>query len=146
MKIQVVELSEIEVVETNGTFEARYINKEKAPAFITNYALKRGKDLGLLTSSLLATFAKFGNITPDSIEELSNLDESEFQKVVYLGCLGANPNFKYTFEEFLERYHYDFTKTMDLYSELIMPIFDKAENKFAKSFPQGNKSKKKYHR
>ncbi|MFB7157335.1 hypothetical protein [Lysinibacillus sp. NPDC056232] len=37
MKIQKVELKEVEVVEVDGEFEKRFINTKVHPAFLTNF-------------------------------------------------------------------------------------------------------------
>lgn len=58
MKIQKVELKEIEIVTVDGEFETRFVNEKIHPAFLTNAAVKKGYDTGLLESSLFEDLLK----------------------------------------------------------------------------------------
>jgi hypothetical protein len=150
MKIQKVILKEIEIVDVEGEFKFSSKNEKTVPCFITNYATKQGRDLGLTETSLLqGVFKLKGLVGANSqdinnvdAEALSGIDETEMQKVVYLGCLGANPKFEYDFDAFLERYHYSLEETVRLYGDLIKNLAS-GKNNFAAGLKQSTKSGKK---
>ncbi|EON71870.1 hypothetical protein [Lysinibacillus sphaericus] len=58
MKIQKFELKEVEIVTVDGEFEKRFVNEKVHPAFLTNAAVKKGYDTGLLESSLFEDLLK----------------------------------------------------------------------------------------
>ncbi|MCQ6531141.1 hypothetical protein, partial [Bacillus mycoides] len=140
MRVEIVKLKEVEVVHVDGQFKAIEKNHQTVPCFITNYAVKQGKDLGLTDESLLQGVFKLqglANANPNHVDNidfsaLQGIDETEIQKVIYLGCLGANKNFKYNFDQFLERYHYSFEESIKLYVTLASSSITGQQNEFAK--------------
>ncbi|MES9699233.1 hypothetical protein MRBLBA3_002863 [Bacillus sp. LBA3-1-1.1] len=151
MRVEVVKLKEVEVVNVEGQFKPIEKNHQKVPCFITNYAMKQGKDLGLTDESLLQGVFKLqglANANPNQLDNidfsaLQGIDETAIQKVIYLGCLGANKDFEYNFDEFLERYHYSFEETMKLYVRLASSSITGQQNKFAKGLGNSTKTNEK---
>ena len=148
MKVEIVKLKEVEVVNVDGYFKAIEKNHQTVPCFITNAAMQRGQSLGLIEQSLMQSLFKMNNlanVNPNEIDSdaLQGFNEIEMQKIIYLGCLGANKQFPYNFEEFIEIFHYSFEETMELYSKLISNITNGKTNKFAKGLAGSTKSSKK---
>ena len=151
MKVEKVTLKEFEIVEVNGEFEKRFINEKKYPAFLTNASVKRGFDTGLIETSLWEDLMKIMGLQSvleknddESTMKLMNMfDEQKLIAVVYLGVLGANRNVDLTFDEFLEKYHYDLAETIELYANLITSLVSKDPNQFAKGLQQSTKTEKK---
>ena len=99
--------------------------------------MQRGQSLGLIEQSMMQSLFKMKDLAtmnPNEIDSdaLQNFNEIEIQKVIYLGCLGANKQFPYDFEQFIERFHYSFEETMKLYTKLISNITNGKTNNFAK--------------
>lgn len=153
MKIHSVELKEINFIETNGKFEKVFTNIKKHPVFLTNAAVKKGYDTGLLESSLFEDLLKIKGLETlisqkdekDSLELMNAFNEQKMIAVVYLGVVGANKNFECTFDEFLDLYHYPFVETVKLYANLITGLLAES-NDFAKALQkESKKNKKKQH-
>lgn len=162
MKIQTVELKEMQIVEIEGEFQSSYGNVRKYPAFLTNASVKKGFDMGLLESSLFEDLLKLKSLETiisnqkkkqkdnsddmeDSAKTLAALNEQKLIAVVYLGVLGANKNLNMTFDEFLELYHYELPKTVEMYGKLIVGLVDKSNN-FANELGKQAKENKKKHK
>jgi hypothetical protein len=149
MKIEKVILNDSEVVEIEGRYKQIFKNQHAVPCFLTNYALKQGKDLGLLKGSLIADVMKLLPLTKltstDDIdpEIMRDLDEVEMMKVVYVGCLGANKHFDLDFDEFVSQYHESYENTLILYTSLVSSLIQKDPNQFAKGFKSSTKNDKK---
>ncbi|MDM5237494.1 hypothetical protein QUF83_15315 [Bacillus cereus] len=148
MKVEIVKLKEVEVVNVDGYFKAIEKNHQTVPCFITNAAMQRGQSLGLIEQSLMQSLFKMkdlANANPNNIDSnsLQSFNEIEIQKIIYLGCLGANKQFPYDFEQFIERFHYSFEETMKLYSKLISNVTTGQENKFAKGLANSTKNERK---
>ena len=151
MKVEKVTLKEFEIVEVNGEFEKRFINEKNYPAFLTNASVKRGFDTGLIETSLWEDLMKIMGLQSileknddESTMKLMNMfDEQKLIAVVYLGVIGANKNVDLTFDDFLEKYHYDLAETIELYANLITSLVSKDPNQFAKSLQQSTRSEKK---
>lgn len=149
MKIFQVNLKDIEILLDEETDEFKQFtkNEKKYPCFITNYSLKLGSDLGITKGSLVADILKFKGLKSDNEEEqekaLQNFDQVEMQKVIYLGFLGANKNTEMNFDSFLEKFHYSFEETVDLYVDLITNLMSQDANKFAKGLKGSTKKGKK---
>lgn len=152
--IQKVELKEIEIVlekDENGeeNFVERELNKQVVPALITNYSIKRAKDEGVMTGNVLEVIAKLKAVIDKNSDNemalLNELDEIEFQKVIYMGVIGANPHLEIDFDEFLRKYHGDLTQSTLLYSGLIQEMYKNAstKNAFAKGLDSSTKKEKK---
>ncbi|MBP3967736.1 hypothetical protein KAF80_01575 [Bacillus sp. WL1] len=145
MKVEIVKLKEVEVVNVDGYFKAIEKNQQTVPCFITNAAMQRGQSLGLIEHSMMQSLFKMkdlANMNPNEIDSdaLQSFNEIEIQKVIYLGCLGANKQFPYDFEQFIERFHYSFEETMKLYTKLISNITNGKTNNFAKGLAGSTKS------
>ncbi|MBP3951125.1 hypothetical protein [Bacillus suaedae] len=159
MKIRMIELKELEVYEEEGEHKTRYINSKKVPAALTNHALMVGRNMGLLEGSLISDFAKLFGVNQQDIDEiqknpervaeyahlLGGVDEIQCLKIIYLGCVGLNKNFEYTFEDFCLLYHEDLEQTMTRYGELIGDLaLGQQKNNFAQGLVKstGKKSKR----
>ncbi|MCE4957720.1 hypothetical protein [Macrococcoides caseolyticum] len=162
-KIIAIELKELQIIEKeDGTFEHGYSNKVKYPAMLTNFALKRGRDLGITEGGLLADLFKLQSISnkskkqsddfinaddliSDGITEdgLDAISPEKITPVIYLGIIGANPKVTITFDDFLERYHEDIEVMMQQYSELIQGLFANQTNNYAKGYIEATDSSKK---
>lgn len=144
MKVQKVTLKEFEVVEVDGEYEQRFINSKNYPAFLTNASVKRGYETGLIESSLWEDLLKImglqsviDNNDEESIMQLMGVfDEQKLIAVIYLGVVGANKSVDLTFDDFLEKYHYDLAETIELYANLITDLVAKDPNQFAKGLQQ----------
>ncbi|EKS8373198.1 hypothetical protein P4418_02840 [Bacillus thuringiensis] len=154
MRVEIVKLKEVEVVNVDGQFKAIEKNHQTVPCFITNHAMQRGQSLGLIEQSLMQSLFKMkdlANANPNEIDSdsLQGFNEVEIQKIIYLGCLGANKQFPYDFDQFMERFHYSFENTMKLYSNLISNVTTGQTNKFAKGLAnstKGSGKKRQSHR
>ncbi|MBJ8093159.1 hypothetical protein [Bacillus cereus] len=147
MRVEIVKLKEVEVVDVDGQFKAVEKNHQKVPCFITNYAMQQGQSLGLIEQSLMQSLFKMkdlANANPNEIDSdsLQSFNEIEIQKIIYLGCLGANKQFPYNFEQFIERFHYSFEETLKLYFNLISNVTT-GPNKFAKGLANSTKNDRK---
>lgn len=151
MKVQKVTLKEFEIVEVDGEFEKRFINSKNYPAFLTNASVKRGFDTGLIETSLWEDLLKimglqsvFNKNDEEGIAQLMGVfDEQKLIAVIYLGVIGANKNVDLSYDDFLEKYHYDLAETIELYANLITDLVAKDPNQFAKGLQQSTKSEKK---
>lgn len=149
MKIEKVVLKESEIVEVDGQYKQIFKNQQAVPCFLTNYSLKRGKDLGLLKGSLIADVMKLLPLTKlKSVEDIDSdtmqeLDELEMMKVIFLGCIGANKSFEYDFDEFISLYQESYEETLILYSSLVSSLIKNDPNQFAKGLKNSTKHNKK---
>lgn len=158
----------MQIVEIEGEYQRCYGEVKKYPAFLTNAAVKKGFDMGLLESSLFEDLLKLKdldiiisnqkeNTNPktdsdelkDGAELLAALNEQKLIAVIYLGVLGANKNLNKSFDEFLELYHYELPETVEIYGKLIAGLVSNKSNNFAKELQQqakGNKKKQRKHK
>ncbi|MBO0586456.1 hypothetical protein [Sporosarcina sp. E16_8] len=149
MKIQKVTLKEAVSHEVEGEFEMIYTNEKTHPAFLTNAALKRGRDLGLIEGSLVGELAKlqdFERMTSGDetdLELLENFDDTKMIQVIYLAFIGANKSSGLSFDEFIDLYHGDFSETITLYIQLISDSMTKDGNNFAAGLKNGTAASKK---
>lgn len=151
LKIEKVTLKEMEVRSVNGEYETQFYNEETYPVFLTNHALKRGREQGYIETSLFTELAKLaqmektknadGEVDPSA---MVHLDENKALSVIYLALIGANKNLNITFDQFLEKYHEGLEETLELYANLIGNLVSSDPNRFAKEFEKvTEKSKKK---
>jgi len=153
VKISAIELKEVEIVELeDGTFEKRFINPKRYPAFLTHRSLARGQQLGITKTSLISELIKMnqlvdsdGNIDMDNItpEQAEIIDIEKYLPVIYLGVIGANKALQLSYDDFLNLYHADMEKIMIDYIELVMPYIDDNPNEFKKGLEQSTKKKRK---
>ncbi|MCU5588453.1 hypothetical protein OCB75_19150 [Bacillus cereus] len=153
MKVQKITLKEVEFVEVEGEYEQRFINKQNYPAFLTNYALKKGQEEGLITSSIIADIVKFQaldglrNKGNKDLSALEQIDQTSIHKVIYMAFKGANPKEKLTFDDFLQKYHDSLAESMGLYTKLVVDVISQDPNQFAaalkKSTSSGGNGEKK---
>lgn len=141
MKINKITLVDVEIKEVDGEYQKHYINETNYPAFLTNYALKKGKEMGLIESSLVNEVM---NWSKGNTEDQFN--ENKMLPLLYLSILGAEPDIELTYEEFVRRYHYSLSDTMELYSDIVDSITE-SENNFSRglmnSTNKSDSSKKK---
>ncbi|MFJ7662957.1 hypothetical protein ACIQXW_11190 [Lysinibacillus sp. NPDC097162] len=151
MKIKKVELKEVEIKEVDGEFERTFINTKVHPAFLTNAAVKKGYDTGLLETSLFEDLLKLKGLEKlisevedekASLELLGAFDEQKLISVIYLAVIGADKNLGLSFDEFLDRYHYPLTETIKLYADLIVGLMSES-NEFAQALQKETKKGKK---
>ncbi|MED2797369.1 hypothetical protein P4244_07135 [Bacillus thuringiensis] len=153
MKVQKITLKEVGFVEVEGEYEQRFINKQNYPAFLTNYALKKGQEEGLITSSIIADIVKFQaldglrNEGNKDLSALEQIDQTSIHKVIYMSFKGANPKEKLTFDDFLQKYHDSLAESMELYTKLVVDVISQDPNQFAaalkKSTSSGGNGEKK---
>jgi hypothetical protein len=151
IKIEKVNLKESEIVEIDGEYKLLLRNERTIPCFLTNYSLKRGKEMGLLDGSLISDVIKLVPLTKlqsRSIEDLDSdtfkdLDEVKMLSVVYVACLGANKDFALDFDEFVSQYHESFDTLVELYINLIAGLMQRDPNQFAKGLQKSTKKGKK---
>lgn len=144
-KIHTIELKELEFVEIDGEFREVYKNEKRYPLYITNHSLKRGRDLGLMESSMLADLLSLEKNTKGKKKEdaarsvIDDLTEEKMINVIYLAFLGANPQTEYSIDDFIERYHGTYIDTVTLYTEIISSTITGGENKFAAGLQKSTK-------
>lgn len=152
--IQKVELKDMVIViekdeKGNENFVRKETNRQVVPALITNYSLKRAKDEGVMTGNVLEVLAKLkaviDNKNSDEMAMLKELDETEIQKVIYMGVIGANPQMKIDFDNFLNKYHGDLAESTQIYGGLIEEMYKNTttKNAFAKGLTSSTKKEKK---
>lgn len=154
MKVQKVELKELGFVEVDGEFVQQFTNQKVYPAFLTNAAIKRGHDMGMIETSLWEDLLKIKGLETvvDATDEeaalqaMNTFDEQRLIGVVYLSVIGANRQLTYSFEEFLERYHYSFEETIQLYANLLVNMISSSPNEFSKELTKATKKNKKKRR
>lgn len=146
MKISQVELKDVEFfIDEDGEAKSFSKNEKKYPCFVTNHSLDQGKNQGLTKSSLIADLFKLQGIESKNKDERNDayqgLDQTEMQKVIYLGFIGANKGEKLSFNEFLEKFHYNFEETIELYMDLVTNLISGDKNNFAKGLKDSTKKK-----
>ncbi|MBJ7935309.1 MULTISPECIES: hypothetical protein [Bacillus] len=146
MKVQKITLKEVEFVEVEDEYEKRFINKQNYPAFLTNYALKKGQEEGLITSSIIADIVKFQaldglrNEDNKDLSALEQIDQTSIHKVIYMAFKGANPKEKLTFDDFLQKYHDSLAESMELYTKLVVDVISQDPNQFAAALKKSTNS------
>ncbi|MBC6973045.1 hypothetical protein H9I32_11855 [Bacillus sp. Xin] len=153
MKIQKVTLKDIEFVKVDGEYEQRFVNEQEYPAFLTNYALKKGKEEGLIESSIISDLLKFQALegidkgNSSDLSAFEKIDQTSIQRIIYLAFKGANPKTDLSFDEFLRKYHDSLAESMELYAKLVVDVISQDPNKFAAEFQKntstGSKGEKK---
>lgn len=152
MKVQKVVLKELEVKNIDGEFKTQYVNEQTYPAFLTNYAMKKGKEMGLIESSILHDLLKLQALQGAkdgeevNLSALEQIDQTNMHKFIYLAFQGANPKEKMSFDDFLEKFHEPLVESMQLYATLISDVISQDPNQFAAAFQKstntGGKDKK----
>lgn len=162
-KIIAIELKELQIIEKeDGSYEHGFTNKRKVPAMITNFSLKRGRDLGITEGGLLTDLFKLQSIGKKSkrqsddfisaddllndgidAEGLDAISSEKITPVIFLGIIGANPKTSLTFDDFLELYHEDIEVMMQQYTELIQGLFANQSNKYEKGYKEATDTSKK---
>ncbi|MEI3605922.1 hypothetical protein SPD48_09490 [Pseudogracilibacillus sp. SE30717A] len=150
MKIAKITLKEMEVREENGEYKQHFFNEKTYPIFLTNYALKRGKEQGYIETSLFSELAKMVEMEKAKkddgeldVSQLSGFDEEKAIQIIYLGLKGANKGLELPYDDFLEQYHYDIESTLELYAELITNLVSSNPNQFANEFKKVTSNDKK---
>ena len=155
-KIFTVELKETEIVQPEGSTDFVEVVKSKQtyPVYLTNYAMARGHDMGLLKSSLINDLIKMKSVVDaeGSQEEkvanfMEQIDEQHAINVIYLAFLGANPKTEIAKDQFLQQYQATFTEKITLYLNILSAAVDADPNAFAdglaKSTAKAGKDEKK---
>lgn len=151
MAIEKITLKEMEVREVNGEYEQHFYNEKTYPIFLTNYALKKGKEMGLIETSLFSELAKMGAMQ-GAVDEngemdvtaLESLDQDKILNMIYLALITSNRNIDLTYNDFLERFHYAMEDYIELYANLITGLVSADPNQFAGEFKRAtDKTKKK---
>lgn len=151
MKIETIELKEMNIVNVNGEFTQVFGEEKKVPCFLTNHAMKKAKDAGLINSSLIGDLLKLMSFESLDIDNnflndpsvFDNLDELAMQKTIYIAYKGANKNSELDFDSFLELYHYSFMETVSIYTKLVQPFIANDPNLFAEGLQKSTKKEKK---
>jgi len=157
IKVSTIELKDVEVVELeDGSYDSRFVNPRKYPAFLTNRALKKGRNMGVTKSSLISDLIQMNSLfksnqkgkeNPEidleslTPEQAEIIEAENYLPVIYLGLLGANKNLDLDYDDFLDQYQGDLSQIIQDYMELVMPYIDQNSNEFKKEFE--NKTKKK---
>lgn len=149
MKVRKITLKENLVFEeVEDGFKTEFESEKNYPAFLSNFALKKGKEEGYIDSSLFSDLLKFQGIDGDKDEKVNpeifeNFDETKMLRIIYLAFRGANKSTKLSFDDFLERYHAPLEETMELYMNLIMDAMTNDPNQFADSLKKSTSISKK---
>jgi hypothetical protein len=151
IKVSTITLKDVDIVELeDGSFEKRFVNPKKYPAFLTNRSLATGRNLGITKSSLISELVKMRsltdkdgeldmeNITP---EQADLIDTENYLPVIYLGIKGANKSLELSYEEFLDKYHEDIEQVLNDYVNLIMPYLQQNSNEFKKGLEKSTSKK-----
>lgn len=152
MKISTIELKETEVIELeDGSFEKRFINPKKYPAFLTNRSLVTGRNLGITKTSLIGELIKMNSLSPGNGElDMENLtseqaeliDTEKYLPVIYLGIVGANKNSELSYEDFLDGYHGDTEQVLNDYLDLVIPYVQQNSSEFRKGLEKSTSKKR----
>lgn len=153
-KIHSIELKEVEIVQVEGSEEFVEIvkNQRKFPVFLTNFSLSRGRDLGILKTSLMSDLlmikTKKDNSNGKNEEDfaadaIADIEESKMLDVIYLAFIGANPKSNMTKDEFLQQYHADYTEKLMLYFNIIAAAVSADPNAFAKGLEKSTAKNEK---
>lgn len=149
MKLQTIELKTAEIVEENGEFVRKFSESKKYPLFLTNHAIKKGYEQGILDTSLYSDLVKVHQSSKikQSDEEqavgvINELDHQKMIAVIYLAFCGANKS-QMTLDEFLEQYHLTQQETITTYLGLIGELFTGTDNAFVKALERDTKKDKK---
>jgi len=163
MMIEKINLCEVEVVEIEGEYKQLKRNERTVPAMLTNYAVEQGKRRGLLKTSLISELfaiyssikgsgnadllsGKMEELPPEVVMDIGNfVDESKISAVVYMGCIGANPKFDLSYDDFLMQYNAELQEKLQTYVNLMVGLQGQDKNAFAQEFKRLTKadSKKK---
>jgi hypothetical protein len=151
MKVSTIVLKDVEVVELeDGSFEKRFINPKKYPAFLTNRSLAAGRNLGITKSSLIGELVKLQSLSGENgeldmkdvtPEQADLIDAENYLPVIYLGIKGANKSLELSYEEFLDKYHEDIEQVLNDYVDLIMPYLQQNSNEFKKGLEKSTSKK-----
>ncbi|HEK9101979.1 TPA: hypothetical protein SUB30_003378 [Bacillus pseudomycoides] len=153
MKIQKVTLKDVVFIKKNGEYEKEFTNEKDYPAFLTNYALKKGKEEGIIERSVISDLLKLQALegldkgNSNDLSAFEKIDQTSIQRIIYLAFKGANPNESLTFDEFLNKYHDSLTESLELYTKLVVDVISQDPNQFAAAFQNstsnGGKGEKK---
>lgn len=146
MKIRKITLKDVEYKEIEDGFEPVFTNEKNYPAFLTNYALKKGKENGLIKSSLFSDLLQFSNVEKEGEVDPSifeNISEAQMLQTIYLAFVGANKSTELTIDDFLEKYHAPLDETIELYMNLIMDAVSSDPNKFADELKKSTSTSRK---
>jgi len=153
-KIYSIELKEVEILPVEGSEEFVEVVKKqrKYPVFLTNFSLSRGRDMGILKTSLMSDLLLIKNKTDNSngkteedvaTDVIADIEESKMLDVIYLAFVGANPKSNMTKDEFLQQYHADYTEKLMLYFNIIAAAVSADPNAFSKSLEKSTATSEK---
>lgn len=164
MKLQVIELKEIEVVDLgNGEFESRVVGTERAPLMFSNRALQLAKREGILETGLeeelFNLYAVMGQATngrtlkkdavdiqgEDLLKVSSIISLDHMKDLIWCAYVGAKTgsNVYYSRDEFKDLYDEDFGETLLVFVELVSSSVQRDENKFASNLKRFEGKKEK---
>lgn len=140
MKIQKITLKDTEIREIDGEFELVSFNEKTYPIFLTNYSVKKGKEMGLIEGSLVKDLFMAGTESDEELGEQFN--ENKMLSIIYAAFIGVNRGVGLSFDEFLDKYHGTFVETMELYNGLLEGLSDKPKNNFVAGLEKSTSPKK----
>lgn len=159
MKILTIALQFYQTVEVDGEYKQVKGEAMRLPCFISNYALDYGQKNGFIKTSLLSGVLEIfeavandpgvqnGTISPDTIKATGNaLDHNYLNKIIYLGCIGANPDLDKTlsYERFLQGLEFTMEQSLETAFELIDQMYgDEGDDSFINAFKRSTKPAKK---
>ena len=153
-KIYSIELKEVEILQAEGSEEFVEVvkNKRKYPVFLTNFSLSRGRDLGILKTSLMSDLLLIKNKTDNpngkteedvAADAIADIEESKMLDVIYLAFIGANPKSDISKDDFLQQYHADYTEKVMLYFNIIAAAVSADPNAFSKGLEKSTATNEK---
>lgn len=161
MKIEKIKLYDLEIVELDGEFREIKKNEKTIPLLLTNYSLYKGEELGLIETSAMdelyniykvyeeggdpskikteADMEKYGGKILGKMSQV--VDDKKLLGILYMGAIGANPNFEYDFEGFIKRCHLDLEEKLTIYVNLLQNLVTE-DNNYKKEFEKLTSKKK----
>lgn len=139
-RIHTILLQEKEFVQVDRTDDFVEVVKssKRYPVYLTNYALSKGHDMGILKSTLVSDLLNIKGVSDDDKAQtfIEGLDEQKMLNIIYLAFKGANPKSEITKDEFMSLYHGDFEERMKLYVAIIESAVKSDPNSFAKGLEE----------
>lgn len=151
MKVEQVILKDVEYKDTGDGFERVFTNEKRYPVYLTNYALKKGKEYGIIDTSVFSELAMMEDFVKKvdengdlKVGSLRDFEEERIMKVIYVGFIGANPKADVSYDDFMSRYHGGIEDMLELYVKLLSSLVASDPNQFSKELEKATeKSKKK---
>lgn len=158
MKLQMIQLADKTIKIEGDTPEIVKENVRKKPLYLTNRAIKKGYDTGILASSLYTSLLSVYN--DKALHDIKNMTEvqkeaasvaildkinmSEVYAVVYLAYIGANKDDDMDMDSFLDAIDVTDMELITIYFALLQSLLATSnKDAFVKKLKQNTATSKK---